>query len=68
MKNTIDFLFPLKDHLYSAVYDQVVTKIKESKDDNIHWCQSSDGTIDDEEIVSIAREYFSDFCPNEELF
>ncbi len=56
MQTSIDFLFPQKNHIYSVMYDQVVTKITESKDD-IYWCQTSDETIHDEAIVSIAKSY-----------
>lgn len=66
MQASIDFLFPLKDHVYSAVYDQVFTKLNESQDD-ITWCQTSDESIHDEAIVSIAKSLFSGMCPEQEL-
>jgi hypothetical protein len=54
MQNSIDFIYPLKDHIYSNVYDQVVTKVTKSND-GIHWCQTSDEMIHDECIITVAR-------------
>ena len=61
MEKTIDFLFPLKNHLYSSIYDQIVSKVEKSNDPNIEWCQSCDEKIDDEGIISIAKAYLSKF-------
>ena len=63
MESTIEFLFPGKKFIYSVVYDQTVTSIKESKDDHVHWCKSSDELIDDEMVIEIARSYFLEICP-----